>query len=298
MFCCSISNQLQNVKHQIQKKTLDDFKLELDPLAEYTIRMSNRSYHQYCGLAYALDVVGERWTLLIVRELVAGPRRFKDLLDGLPGISTNLLTERLKRLEELGLLLRRTLPPPAGSAVYELTPLGQGLEATLLEFGRWGAQFVPPTWEGAHLLNVGSYALTLKTFFRPHAAQHMDEVFELRIDNEVLQVHIHHGDLDVRQGEHRTPDVVFYTEMPVYIRLLTRQLEPEQAIADGLVRIAGDPDALPRFLDVCGLPTLEEMAAMEARAEESQSGPQSACGDMGKACAHRSLPKLGEARKG
>src|SRR3712207_1800042 len=95
--------------------------------------MSSRSYKQYCGLAYALDIVGERWTLLIIRELIAGPRRFKDLMDGLPGISTNLLSERLKSLEQQGMLRRRTLPPPAGSTVYELTETGHGLEQTLLE---------------------------------------------------------------------------------------------------------------------------------------------------------------------
>ncbi len=89
--------------------------------------MTTRSYNQYCGLSYALDVVGERWTMLIVRELMAGPRRFKDLIDGLPGISTNLLTERLKSLEEQGILKRRLLPPPAGSTVYALTPLGWSL---------------------------------------------------------------------------------------------------------------------------------------------------------------------------
>jgi DNA-binding HxlR family transcriptional regulator len=88
--------------------------------------MSDRTYNQYCGLAYALDRVGERWTILIIRELIAGPRRYKDLLDGLPGISTNLLAARLKSLEHDGLLQRRVLPPPAGSTVYELTPLGQG----------------------------------------------------------------------------------------------------------------------------------------------------------------------------
>ena len=85
--------------------------------------MGTRAYNQYCALAHALDIVGERWTLLIVRELLVGPRRFKDLLDGLPGISTNLLSNRLKGLEESGVLRRRiTLPPPAASTVYELTP--------------------------------------------------------------------------------------------------------------------------------------------------------------------------------
>src|SRR5512147_2589462 len=129
--------------------------------------MKDRSYNQYCGLAYALDVVGERWTLLIVRELMAGPRRFKDLINGLPDISTNLLAERLKHLEQQGLLCRRVLPPPAGSTVYELTSVGLSLEKTLLELGKWGSQFVPFSPEGDALLPVGSYALTLKTFFRP-----------------------------------------------------------------------------------------------------------------------------------
>src|SRR5262245_29493848 len=118
--------------------------------------MTYRSYNQFCALAYALDVVGERWTLLIIRELLAGPRRFKDLLDGLPEISTNLLSERLKCLEHQGILCRRVLPPPAGSAVYALTPLGQALENAVLELGKWGSQFLPPSLEGVALPSIGA----------------------------------------------------------------------------------------------------------------------------------------------
>src|SRR5438552_3024071 len=141
--------------------------LELSPFLGYNkAGMKNRSYNQYCGLAYALDIVGERWTLLIVRELIAGPRRFKDLIAGLPEISTNLLTERLKSLEQQGIIRRRVLPAPAGSTVYELTALGQALETAVLELGKWGSQFVPPTMEGINVLHLSSYALTLKTFFR------------------------------------------------------------------------------------------------------------------------------------
>jgi DNA-binding HxlR family transcriptional regulator len=216
--------------------------------------MSHRSYNQYCGLAYALDIVGERWTLLIIRELMAGPRRFTDLIAGLPGISTNLLSERLKRLEQQGILCRRVLPPPAGSTVYELTLLGQALETTLLELGKWGSQFVPPSAEGATLLNVGSYALTLKTFFRPEQAQGVSETYELRIDHEVLQVQIKRGEIDVRQGDGRKADVVFQTDMPTYLGLLQRQIQPDEAISEGLIRIEGDLGALSRFLDLCGLP--------------------------------------------
>ncbi|GIK42896.1 MAG: HxlR family transcriptional regulator [Chloroflexota bacterium] len=216
--------------------------------------MKDRSYNQYCGLAYALDIVGERWTLLIIRELMAGPRRFKDLINGLPDISTNLLAERLKHLEQQGLLCRRVLPPPAGSTVYELTTVGKALEKTLLELGKWGSQFVPPSSEGAALLPVGSYALTLKTFFRPELAQGVHETYELHVGYEVLQVQINEGELDVRQGETLKPDVVFRTNIASYLGLLQRQIQPEEAIARGLIRVEGDPGALSRFLDICGLP--------------------------------------------
>lgn len=216
--------------------------------------MSHKSYNQYCGLAYALDIIGERWTILIIRELMAGPRRFTDLMDGLPGISTNLLSERLKNLELQEILSRRILPPPAGSTVYELTAVGLALEKSLLELGKWGSQFVPPSPDGAALLNVGSYALTLKTFFRPEQAQEVDETYELRIDNEVLQVQIQRGKIDVQQGQALKANAIFQTDMPTYLRLLQRQLQPEVAIAQGLVWIDGDPAALNRFLDLCGLP--------------------------------------------
>ncbi len=217
--------------------------------------MTNRSYNQLCGLAYALDIVGERWTILIIRELIAGPRRFKDLMDGLPGVSTNLLTERLKHLEQQGVIRRRVLPPPAGSTVYELTAVGQALEKTLLELGKWGSQFVPTSMEEANVLHLGSYALTPKTFFRAELAQGLDETYELHIGDEVQQVRITAGEIHVQQGEALNADVVFYTETPVYLGLLTGQLQAEAVIAGGLIRIEGDPGALRRFLNVCGMPT-------------------------------------------
>jgi len=224
--------------------------------------MKNRSYNQYCGLAYALDIVGERWTLLIVRELIAGPRRFTDLLDGLPGISTNLLSERLKELEQQGMLRRRVLPPPAASSVYELTALGQALEKTLLELGKWGSQFVPASPEGATILHVSSYALTLKTFFRPELARGLNETYELHIGTEILRVQINDGDLHVQQGEAHKADMVLHADMPSYLGLLSGEIEPNEAIAQGLIRIEGEPEALRRFLSVCGLPSAIEKGAV------------------------------------
>jgi DNA-binding HxlR family transcriptional regulator len=125
--------------------------------------MKSRSYNQHCGLAYALDKVGERWTLLIIAELLGGPRRFTDLLSGLAGISTNLLSERLKQLEQQGLLRRRTLAPPAASRVYELTAVGQALEQTLQELGNWGSQFEAASPEAARVLQASSQALRLRS---------------------------------------------------------------------------------------------------------------------------------------
>lgn len=227
---------------------------ELFLVLAYTIAMTERSYNQYCGLAYALDIVGERWTMLIIRELIAGPRRFTDLMEGLPGISTNLLSARLKRLEQQGILMRRVLPPPAGSTVYDLTPVGRKLENALIELGKWGSQFVPPSWEGVHLLHLGSYALTPKTFFCREKALGVCETYELHIDDEVLAVRIHAGEIDVRQGEAPGADMVLHTTMPVYLQLFAGQLEPEDALAQGLIRVEGDPRALKRYLWICGLP--------------------------------------------
>src|SRR5690606_38116204 len=180
-------------------------------------------------------------------------RRYKDLLDGLPGISTNLLASRLKSLEQDGLLQRRVLPPPAGSTVYALTPLGQGLETTLLELGKWGSQFVPPSAGEADLLNVGSYALTLKTFFRPELTQGAPESYELHVDSEVLHVHIEDGELAVHQGAAFQATAAFYTDIATYLGLLTGQIGAETAVANHLIQIDGEPGSLQRLLNLCGL---------------------------------------------
>ena len=216
--------------------------------------MKSRSYNQFCALASALDLVGDRWTLLIFRELFTGPRRFKDLSEGLPTISTNLLAERLKNLEQQGLLRRRILPPPAGSTVYELTSRGQALEKAVLELGRWGSQFLPTSLAGVALPSVGSMVLAIKAFFRPEQAQGVNETYELHLGNEVLQVQIKEGELHVQQGQALKADVVFQTDMGTYVGLFSGQIKPEEAIAGGLIRIEGDAGALSRFLNLCGLP--------------------------------------------
>jgi DNA-binding HxlR family transcriptional regulator len=227
--------------------------------------MQNRSYNQFCPLAYALDLVGERWTLLIVRELLAGPRRFKDLIDGLPDISTNLLSERLRSLEQQEMLRRRVLPPPAGSSVYELTTLGQSLEPAVLALGRWGSRLLPVSLEGVALPSMGSCTLGIKAFFRPEQAQRVNETYELHIGNEILQVQIKAGELLLQQGQALKADVVFHTDMPSYLGLFSGQIEPDEAVERGLIQIEGDPGALSRFLSVCALPSAREGNAATIR---------------------------------
>lgn len=218
--------------------------------------MNNKSYNQFCGLAYALDIVGERWTLLIIRELFAGPRRYTDLIGGLPGISTNLLSDRLRELEQRGLVCKRTLPPPAASTVYELTDLGRGLENTLLALGKWGSQFVPVHPENDVVLNPSSYALTLKTFFRAELAQEMEDTYELHIDNEVLRVHIHAGKIEVMAGEAPNAVMKLYAGINTYLGLLAGAISPDAAVEQGLARVEGNREALDRFLKVCGIPAV------------------------------------------
>lgn len=219
--------------------------------------MRNRSYNQLCGLACALDIIGERWTILLIRELMPGSRRFTDLMNGLPGISTNLLTQRLKRLEQQGVIRQRVLPPPACSTVYELTELGRSLEATLLELGKWGSQFVPDSMDQAQVLHVGSYALTPKTFFRPELAEGVDATYALYIGTEVQQIHIADGDIAVRQGEPPHADVSLYTNEQIYLGLLLGKIDPDEARSQGLIRVEGDMDALRRFLDICRISSPE-----------------------------------------
>jgi DNA-binding HxlR family transcriptional regulator/putative sterol carrier protein len=210
--------------------------------------MKDRSYNQFCALAFALDVIGERWTLLIIRELLPGPRRYKDLIDGLPGISTNLLSERLKSLEGQGVLVRRILPPPAGSTVYQLTPVGLALEKAVLELGIWGSQFLPASMEGLAMPSLGATTLAIKAFFHPEQSEGIHAVYELHLSGEVLQVGVKDGLLTVQAGQAQKADAVFHTDMRVFMGLFAGQLQPDDALAGGLVRVEGDPAALAQFL--------------------------------------------------
>jgi DNA-binding HxlR family transcriptional regulator len=209
-----------------------------------------RSYRQHCAVARGLDLVGERWTLLIVRDLLTGPKRYKDLLVGLPGIGTNLLAARLRELEERGIVARRVLPPPAASTVYELTEVGQALEPVIAALGHWGHRFLG-TWDEAEFLSATAYVLAMRAAFRPEAAGDAKVAYELRIGPQVFDVRVANGRCTTREGPSTAPDhVVLTMDVATLSRLLESQLSPDEALAGGAVRIEhGEPADLHRFVD-------------------------------------------------
>ncbi|MCA1730386.1 MAG: winged helix-turn-helix transcriptional regulator [Actinobacteria bacterium] len=213
--------------------------------------MSKRSYNQCCAVARAMDVLGERWTLLIVRELLTGPKRFKDLLDGLPGIGTNLLTARLKDLEGYGVLRRATLPPPAASRVYELTELGRSLEPVVMSLARWGLEFLGASCEEDDRQPAWAM-VTLGSVLKPEAMGETKESYEFRVDNEAFQVWVVDGETGVRQGPAADPDLVVHSDTQTLLAVAAGRIETTEAVASGALRIEGDRDARERCMKMLG----------------------------------------------
>jgi DNA-binding HxlR family transcriptional regulator len=201
----------------------------------------DRTYGQYCGLARALDLVGERWALLVVRELVLGPKRFTDLLDGLPGISTNILATRLRQLERAGVVARNRLPPPAASSVYELTEYGRALEPAVAALGRWGAASLGVRADQA--LRSHWLALALKAFFHADEADGVAAVYELRLREAAFRLAVADGALEVTPGADGAADLVLEADDDVLVGVLVGELEPE-----ALAVVAGDPAERLRFV--------------------------------------------------
>ncbi len=190
-----------------------------------------RSYNQYCGVARALDLVGDRWALLVVRELVLGPKRFTDLRDGLPGIATNVLSERLRQLEQGGVVARRRLPAPAASAVYELTAYGQELVPVMLALGRWGAQTLGPRLQG-QTLRPEWLAVGLKAFFEPEACAGLTARIGLDLDGEHFTLELGDGRLDVLPGAAPPLDLTIATDSTSFTAFLAGGPAPAGAEGD------------------------------------------------------------------
>jgi DNA-binding HxlR family transcriptional regulator len=213
---------------------------------------SIRTYGERCGVARALDLVGERWALLVVRELLLGPKRFTDLRAGLPEVGPDVLSARLRELERAGVVRRRTLPPPAASRVYELTERGRELEPVVLALGRWGSR--APFPPGDPKLGVDSAVLALKTLFDPAAADGLRATYELRLGEQPFCVRVADGGLEVARGGAEDPDAVIATDPGTLSAVLWHGRGLAEAQRAGDLRTEGSRAAVTRFLRLFPLP--------------------------------------------
>ena len=206
---------------------------------------TKRTYGDRCGVARALDLVGERWALLVVRELLLGPKRFTDLRAGLPNLSPDVLAQRLRELEQARLLHRRKLAPPAGSRVYELTARGLALEPIVLELGRWGSQ--TPLPEGEAAFGSDSFVLALKVRFDPAAADGLDVTVELRLGEDRFRSRVAGGRFEVARGGSDPSDAVVASEPGTLGEVLWHDRPLAEALRTGDIEIDGSTPAVKRF---------------------------------------------------
>jgi len=210
--------------------------------------MARRSYGQICGVSRALEIVGERWALLIVRDLLAGPKRFTDLRQGLPRIPTNVLSARLKELEQAKVLQRRILPRPATAVVYELTEYGRELDDILIALGRWGVQSMEAP-EPGDIYTASSLMMAMRAGYQTavtESSKPTPATYELHITDVVLGVTVKDGELDVTDGPPADPDLVIKTEHAL-APLLMRRITPAEALESGDIQVVGNPELLTEF---------------------------------------------------
>jgi DNA-binding HxlR family transcriptional regulator len=211
-----------------------------------------RTYDDGCAAAHALDLVGERWALLVVRELLLGPKRFTDLRAGLPGASPNVISQRLRDLEGVGIVRRRKLPPPAASRVYELTEWGGELEPVIVRLGRWGAR--SPTKPRDAALGVDSLVLSLRTMFDPRAAEGLGASYELRFGEDRFQAVVDDGRFEISRGSADDPDAIVEADSDTVAGLLYAGRPLAEAVESGDLKVEGDRAAFERFLGLFPLP--------------------------------------------
>jgi DNA-binding HxlR family transcriptional regulator len=207
-----------------------------------------RSYGDPCGIARALDLVGERWALLVVRELVLGPKRFTDLRAGLPNLSPDVLAQRLRELEQAGIVRRHKLPPPAGSRVYELTEWGRELEPVVIALGRWGSR--APFPPGDAQLGVDAMLLALQTVFDPSAADGLSASYELRLGEHRFHVRVSEGRIELAREGAGDPDAIIETDPGTLSAVLWHGRPLGDARRDGAIKLEGSRPAVERFLKV------------------------------------------------
>jgi len=208
--------------------------------------MAKRGYDDPCGIARGLDIVGTRWALLVVRELMLGPKRFGDLLGGLTGMSAETLAQRLRQLEDGGVVVKTTLPPPASAQVYGLTDWGYDLQPVVVALGRWGSR--APFPPGDAELSPDAMMLALPTVFDPARAEGVDATFGLELDGQPFHVTVADDGLEMARGAGDAPVATLVTDTATLPGLLWRDVPIERAEANGTLAIEGSRRAARKFL--------------------------------------------------
>jgi len=214
--------------------------------------VGKRRYDEGCAVSHALDLIGERWALLIVRELLLGPKRFTDLRAGMPGASADVLAQRLREMTEAGVVRRNKLPPPAASEVYELTEWGADLEPIVTHLGRWGSRSA--SLNPAADSSVDSLVLSMRALFNPQAAQGFHATVGLRLSGNEFTVEIADGRLQVTRGEAEHRAATLDTDRPTLAALLYGGRALDDAVRDGQAAISGKTAVIARFLRLFPLP--------------------------------------------
>lgn len=203
-------------------------------------------------MTHALDLIGERWALVVVRELLLGPKRFTDLRAGIPGASADMLATRLRELHEAGVIVQRRLPPPAASQVYELTRWGADLEPVITHLGRWGSR--SPGLEHDADTSVDSVLLSLRSMFDPAAAEGFDATIALVVEDRPFRVEITDGQLRLSGDPVDEPTVTIATDRATLVALLYSGHRLADSVRDGTVLVDGPAAVAERFLRLFPLP--------------------------------------------
>ncbi|WP_370017890.1 winged helix-turn-helix transcriptional regulator [Planotetraspora sp. GP83] len=213
--------------------------------------MSQRSYEDACGAALAMDVIGERWALLIARELMFGPKRFRDLRGGLPKASQNVLSQRLRELEGNGVVRRVELGPPVSTHVYELTERGRQLEAVLIALARWGAHIQGK--DGADM-STDAFMLLLKALYLPPADGVPTMAVRLLVGVDSFDVEVEPASISVVRGARADVDATARADVPTLLSLIFTDATVASAVDAGVLEVTGDQAAGQRFFTLFGLP--------------------------------------------
>jgi len=220
---------------------------------------SRRRYDDACGTAHALDLVGERWALLVMRELMLGPKRFSDIRADLPGISANVLTQRLEGLEAAGLLVRRRLPPPVSAQVYELTQWGHEAEPIVQSLGRWAAR--SPGHDPTLPISPVSLMLSFRTMFDPERARGVEGRIGFRLGAETFIARLAEGRIDIARGEVAGADALFTGTAPAVAAAVYGGVPFDALAAEGALYVTGDRALAERFATLFPLPPKAEIPA-------------------------------------